>query len=240
MGNFLGLKKGLEDFANASMKKTEQLKKKKQELTDLNQLPLPREDVAAGICRMLDVQAKRYPERLTQMLAGVVADPSFDFENSQLDLISNSGASCQPGALPKQNALWFFGEQIKNRITDAIMEMDYPEAGLPTNKRQPLIMKLTKEIETLESEAQELQQQAADLGIKIPSPVTAREEKIVFTEKVRELVKTTPYPNHTVRQMLLDGLNPLEEMKKIKSAPKPPSPSATPKRRGLISEVRLN
>ena len=214
--DFSFLKKSLTDFAQAAKEKADQLEAKKLELSELTKLPLPRADLISGIHTMLDAQAARYPEKLAMTLAGVIANPSFDFANSQLDLVSNSGGCSQPGTLPKQNALWFFGGLIKNRMTDAIMTMPYPKkTGLPLSERQPLIAKLTKEIAQLESEAAELRQQASSLGINIPAPMTTREEKISLTKEVMRLTTVTPFPDHAIRQMLIDGIDPLQEMQKI-------------------------
>lgn len=218
MSTFSFLKKGLTDFAASTKKKTDELAKKKTDLASLKSLPLPREDLISGVCSMLDAQAKRYPESLAQTLDAVISNPQFDFKNSQLDLISNSGNFAQPGTLPRQNALYFFGDIIKEKISSAIEAMPYPaKVGLPLSKRQPLIKKLETEITQLENDISDLQAQAADLNITLPAPLTEREKKIAETDKIARLVQATPFPDHTIRQMLSDGLDPLREMEKIKT-----------------------
>ncbi len=216
MSAYQKLKAGLAAFAKEAKTKADQLERKKIELAELTKLPLPRSDLAAGIEKMLDAQAQHYPEKLAQTLAGIIANPAFNFENSQLDLISSFGGSCQPGALPKANALWFFGDQIKKRVTDAVMKMPYPEKiGKPLAERKPLIEKLEAEIEHLETEVADSQKQATDLSIHVGTPKTEREQKVALTENVSRLAKATPYPAHTIRAMLTDGLNPEAEAMKI-------------------------
>lgn len=217
MAEFSFLKKSLADFAQTAQKKADKLESKKRELANITSLPLPRQDVVDGICKMLDTQALCYPKKLAVTLRGVIDNPEFDFENSQLDLISSSGGAFQPGMLPKQNALWFLGEVIKGRITDAIQQMPYPdEVGLSLTKRKPLIAKLEAEIKQLETEAAELQTQAKALNITIPAPLSEREEKAAFTKEVMRLTTVTPFPDHAIRQMLIDGKDPEKEALKIK------------------------
>lgn len=250
MFNFKSLEKSIADIKSQALTLRNDIKKKKQQCDALNTLPLPRDDFAAGICRMLDNQAKLYPERLATTLRGVIANPSFDFESSKLDLVSGAGGVSQPGTLPRENALWFFGEQIKKQITAAIMKMSYPdEVGLPLAARKTAIEKLDKQITALETQAADLQAQAAAAGVSIqgidPAP-TKKAQRVVLTERVKTLVESTPYPDYVIRSMLADGLDPLEEMKKI---PKP-SPdnldqargaqSVKTRKRGLVSQVTLN
>ncbi len=218
MSAFSFLQKGLNDFAKAQKKQAEKLEAKKTELAELKKLPLPREDFISGVCKMIDSQAKNYPQTLARTLAPIISNPAFDFENSTMDLLSASGNFAQTGTLPKQNAFWFFGDLIKQRISDAIEEIDWPKkTGLPLSKRAPLITKIESEIAALEIAAAELRTQAKDLGISVPAPLTKREQSTAFTAEVARLTEATPYPDHTIRAMLIDGLDPMEEMKKIKA-----------------------
>jgi len=168
MIDFNKLKKTISDIGTKTQTLREMIEAKIEERDFLQTAPLPREDFARNICNMLDKQAEVYPERMAQYLGGIINKPMFDFNNPYLDLVAASGGSIQPGTLPKVNALWFFGAVIKERITDAIMIMDYPqEVGPPLAERQPAIEKLNAEIEKLELQEAELREQAEAAGIHI-------------------------------------------------------------------------
>lgn len=219
MFNFGPMEKSINDYQTQQQALRADIEALEQQLDDMKTLPLPRNDLVNQVCKMLDCQAQLYPERLELTLRGVINSPLFDFETSQLDLVSSAGATCQPGTLPRTNALWFFGELIKERITDAIMEMPYPDkVGLPLSKRRAAIEKLDREIKKLKGEESALQKRAVAVGVRQvdPIPTGKREQQVALTEKVKKLVELTPFPDHAIRGMLANGIDPMKEMEKIR------------------------
>ena len=165
--DLLGLKRGINDFAEAyqdNLKETEALK---QQRDDLENLPLPCEDLKMQICAMVDKQGQEYPKRLAQALGGLLHKPFYDYENSCIELVTSTGGGSVQGQIPKQNTYWFFNKLIKDGLCRAIDEMPYPECGLPLAERKPLIAKLDKQIAKLEEEASELRQAADQAGLRV-------------------------------------------------------------------------
>ena len=146
MFDFLKLKTDIASIGAQARKLRGQIEQKKQERENLQSLPLPREDLKARLCSMVDKQGAAYPEKLQMALRGLLCKPLHDYENSFLDLVATTGASVIPGTIPKVNMMWFFGETIKDGLSRAIDTMDYPKAGPPLAERQPRIDALDKEI----------------------------------------------------------------------------------------------
>ena len=171
MFDFLLLKKSISDIGASARKLDQDIETKKQQRDQLESAPISRKELADQLGRLVERQARDYPETLRRALAGLTNKPFYDFENSHMNLVLNSGGGMNEGKIPKQNLHWFFMEQIKSRLSDAVMaeNFDWPdsEVGAPLQERRALIEKLDKEISTLENQREELTQQAAAAGIRL-------------------------------------------------------------------------
>ena len=218
MFNFKSLEKSIADIKSQAETLRDDIVEKTKQRDNLKTSPLSRKDLADQVCAMVDKQGSIYIERLAQALTFAHTHPLHNFAENHLDLIGTAGGSVTPGQIPKENMMWFFGDILTQRLRDAIEIMDWPKkCGPPLAKRRAAIEALDKNIEALEKQAADLQAQAAAAGITIPgiSALTKREQSIALTERINELIKSTPVPSHVVRGMLANGIDPEAEAAKI-------------------------
>ncbi len=203
MFNFLNLKKNISDFTTDLQVKVDDLNRKNKELYKLKNMPLPRKDVVAGLCEMIDVQTAKCPCELENLLKGVIFNPRHDFKNSRMDLKTEEYIS------------WFFSQQIKEKITDTIMEMPFPQkVGLPLAERKPLIKELEIEVKSLTNEVDQLQEQAASLSINISAP-PIEEAELFHRMEVERLKTETGIKQLVIDQMLKSDIDPVKEVSRL-------------------------
>ncbi len=176
MLDFLKLKKTISSVGHEANKLRSEIEEKKQRRDYLETSPLPVSEFCDGIDKMIDVHAATYPAQLLDAVRGLINTPQYDFESAYLDLLSIRGGSAHRGTLQKENACWFFGALIKQRIRDAVIDI-WPEqeAGPPAKERQVEIRKLGSEIDKLEDQLKALRESAEAAGITLsradPEPV---------------------------------------------------------------------
>ncbi len=177
MLDFLKLKKTIASVGAEANRFRSEIETKKQRRDYLETAPLPAEEFCDGLDRMIDMHAATYPAQLLDAVRGLINTPQYDFESAYLDLLSIRGGSAHPGTLQKENACWFFGALIKQRIRDAVV-ITWPagESGPPLAERQVEIEKLDVEISALEAKLVDLRDSAERAGISIDraDPVSVR------------------------------------------------------------------
>jgi len=216
MFNFGKLKASIADIKAQAQTLCDDIKKKRQARDALNTLPLPQADFIDAACEDIDRRADKWTEQLQQSTKHLRASYS---ETVTLPVLETNGGYHKDAFVFPTNLYGIFREPIKQAIRKEIASWDWPkEVGPSRAKRQAEIQKLDREIASLEKQAADLQAQASAAGISIqgidPAP-TKREQASALTERVARLVETTPFPNHTIRQMLIDGKDPLKEALKV-------------------------
>jgi len=169
MLDFLKLKKSIQDVNVQANSLRQTIEEKKQRRDFLETAPLSRNELAEKVCEMIDAHGAQYPERLSMALEFSKFKPLFDFKASNLALVNTTGGGATEGQLPKVNAYWIFADLYKQRLSDAIDVMDWPdnEVGPPLAERQTELKKLDKEIMKLEGQLQDIRQSAEQAGIHI-------------------------------------------------------------------------
>ncbi len=177
MLDFLKLKKTIASVGHEANKLRSEIETKKQRRDYLETAPLPVSEFCDGLDKMIDAHGSGYPAQLLDAVRGLINTPQYDFESAHLDLLSIRGGSAHRCTLQKENACWFFGALIKQRIRDAVIDI-WPteESGPPLVERRLEIEKLDVEISALEAKLVDLRESAERAGISIDraDPVSVR------------------------------------------------------------------
>lgn len=170
MFNFLpSIKKSIAELTTGVGSLKKEIETKKRQRENLLHAPIPRKELADGLCAMIDKQAAIYPQRLAQALAGLASKPMYDYESSMLDIIGTIGGGSRTDVIPKQNFAWFCGDQMKQRLRDAVTVMDWPDdkVGPPRAERIKAIEKLDAEIADLQERLKAIMDEAHSAGINL-------------------------------------------------------------------------
>lgn len=169
MLDFLSLKKSISTIGTSVRELGAEIEHKKRQREELLISPMSRDELADGLCKMLDASASVYPERLAKATAFIRENPFFDFESSRLDFIGTMGAGNQVNILPRENVAWFLSDLLKQRIRDAVAAMEWPQGSVKLTRaeRKKAIEKLDKEIADLESRQKSILDEAHAAGIRL-------------------------------------------------------------------------
>lgn len=167
--DFSLFKKTIQDAASQAKKLQADIEQKKQRFEYLQTAPLSREELSAELCKMVDNRAQKYVERLEVALQPQRNQPFFNYASNQhLAVLECNGGGAITKSIPAENLMYLFGDQVKQRLADAVNAMDWPtEVGPDMASRKQEMEKLSKEINSLEGKLSELLSDAAAAGVQI-------------------------------------------------------------------------
>ncbi len=148
---------------------------KKQEVRQLEDAPMPREDVIDAVCADVDRMADAGRENMMSMMQGAFSRYAHIGRTPLLEMSGTLG--WESNKVFPQNIYFLFREPIKRAIRDEIMAASWPtEVGPRRRDRGAMIAKLKQEIADLELQQRDLQQEAKEAGVDLAA-TTERPDK---------------------------------------------------------------
>ncbi len=131
-----------------------------QELLDLDELPLPREDFAAMMCECIDAQADGYTDKLSRTLMGYVGKIKMDPSTVRLPFLGALGTGGDNSKVAPDALMFFCRDAMKQAITETIAAVvEWPECGPARSERPALREKADAELAGVEKELSTLRAQ---------------------------------------------------------------------------------
>ena len=143
-----------------------ELAEKKQDRSEIANLPLPQSDFADLLCEKIDAEGRMSSVRLEQQFA--YAKENYIELESVNPILEATGAGFKSGVIQPMHIYSLLGSLLKKPLHDLVMAWDWPKkVGPPRSERKAAIEKLDDQIEALAFDLENLISKAAADGMMV-------------------------------------------------------------------------
>lgn len=139
------------------------LEKARRRREDLETLPLPRADVAETLCQAVDRAAAAYVPSLRVRADFILRKPKITNEHLGLQQFNPLVVGFGDNKITPAALCFFFGDMIKEKMRQAVDQLDYPSDGPSRADRERELVELENVIADLEAKEKLVAQEIAAL-----------------------------------------------------------------------------
>lgn len=169
MFDFLSIKNTVTSLTNNIAEVRKSAEKLRQERDLVLATSLEKADVIKFLHLRLDQIASDYPNKLRKSIDNYLNAPAaqkLSGNNHSMNFLISNAAGINAGTL-LDGFSFLFNQQLKDGISRAIEQMDWPENTMSLSDRESSLSKLDAQINKLEKEESELLKHASDAGVTI-------------------------------------------------------------------------